>query len=130
MVGRILQTLILLIVGVVLLSTQADSVKLLKNQRLVISGVSNVVYSGLQVRNSGGDCVQIINSTNVTIQASNIGPCGVDGSVSGRGIYVSGGGGINAWDAHHVLSHYMPAVPATKRPGAMSGPSRLSNARD
>ena len=100
------------------------------DQMLVINSETDSVYSGLRLSSTNGDCVQIINSTNVTIQASNIGPCGVDGSVSGRGIYVSGGAGINACDAHQVLSDYMPAVPATKRPGAMSGPSRLSNARD
>jgi hypothetical protein len=68
------------------------------DQMLVINSETDSVYSGLRLSSTNGDCVQIINSTNVTIQASNIGPCGTDHSASGRGIYVSGGSGIKIYD--------------------------------
>src|SRR5262249_20456136 len=60
----------------------------------------NVVYSGLHISNPAGDCIQIINSTNITIQASNIGPCGTNGSASGRGIYVNASSAINIYDSY------------------------------
>jgi hypothetical protein len=45
---------------------------------------NNKVYSGPNITTTGrrgGDCIQIINSTNITIQNSQIGPC------SGNGIH-------------------------------------------
>jgi hypothetical protein len=46
---------------------------------LVISGQSNQTYSNLSISSMSGDCVQIINSTNITIESSQIGPCAGDG---------------------------------------------------
>lgn len=71
---------------------------------LVIRNQSGVVVSGLNISTTSGDCVQIINSTDVTIQASQIGPCGTNGTASNsRGIFVKGGGGINIYDSYiHV----------------------------
>jgi hypothetical protein len=44
-----------------------------------------------------GDCVQIINSTNITIESSQIGPC------AGDGVHISGGGGNKVYDSYiHV----------------------------
>jgi len=64
---------------------------------LVINGVHNVTYSRLNISTSNGDCIQLINSTNVTIQASNIGPCG------GRGVLINGGTGNKIYDNYiHV----------------------------
>ena len=59
---------------------------------LVIRGQSNKVYEGLHVASSNGDCVQIIDSTNITIQNSEIGPC------NGRGIWINGGSGHKVYD--------------------------------
>jgi len=71
---------------------------------LLISGQSGKVYSNLRITSTTGDCVQIINSTNITIQNSDIGPCGTNNStVASRGIHISGGSGINVYDNYiHV----------------------------
>jgi hypothetical protein len=71
---------------------------------LVISGQSNRTYSGLTISTTSGDCVDIINSTNITIENSNIGPCGTSNSTaSSNGIFVTGGSGIGIFDSYiHV----------------------------
>lgn len=72
---------------------------------LTISGQNNVVISGLTISTTSGDCIDIVNSTNVTIQASQIGPCGTANSTNNsRGIYISGNSsGINIYDSYiHV----------------------------
>ena len=53
-----------------------------QGQALVIQNQSNKVYSGLRIHTtarSGLDCIQIIDSTNITIENSQIGPCGGNG---------------------------------------------------
>jgi hypothetical protein len=71
---------------------------------LVISDESNHTYSGLTISTTNGDCVDIINSTNITIKNSNIGPCGTNNSTaSSNGIFITGGSGINIFDSYvHV----------------------------
>ena len=71
---------------------------------LVIYGQNGTTYSGLRISTTSGDCIDIINSTNVTIKNSNIGPCGTNNSLSaGNGIYISGGSGNNIYDNYiHV----------------------------
>jgi len=70
---------------------------------IVINGQNGTVISGLIIT-STGDCVQIINSTNITIKDSQIGPCGTAGNTSnGHGVSISGGSGINILDNYiHV----------------------------
>jgi Concanavalin A-like lectin/glucanases superfamily/Right handed beta helix region len=70
----------------------------------IINGQSNVTYSGLQISTTSGNCLEILNSTNVTIENSNIGPCGTNSSsASSNGIYISGGTGNNIYDSYiHV----------------------------
>ncbi|MGH9430372.1 MAG: hypothetical protein ACRD3T_02395 [Terriglobia bacterium] len=49
---------------------------------LLIQNQSNKVYTGLNITTrsgSGKDCIQIIDSTNITIENSQIGPCGGNG---------------------------------------------------
>ena len=58
---------------------------------IVINGQNGTVIEGLKITSSG-TCVTIINSTNITVQNSEIGPCG------GNGIAISGGSGINIFD--------------------------------
>ena len=58
---------------------------------ILINGQNGTVIEGLKITSSG-TCVTIINSTNITIQNSEIGPCG------GNGIAISGGSGINIFD--------------------------------
>lgn len=53
-----------------------------QGQTLVIQNQNNRVYSGLNITTtakSGLDCIQIIDSTNITIENSQIGPCGGNG---------------------------------------------------
>src|SRR5215469_6972221 len=71
---------------------------------LTISGQNNVVISGLTISTTSGDCIDIVNSTNVTIQASQIGPCGTNNTTnSSKGISITGGGSINVYDSYvHV----------------------------
>jgi hypothetical protein len=52
------------------------------------------VIQGLKITSSTGDCVQIINSTNITVQNSEIGPC------AGNAVKISGGDGINIFDSY------------------------------
>lgn len=61
---------------------------------LVISNQNGVVVQGLKITSVTGDCVQVTSSTNVTIQNSEIGPCG------GNGINISGGNGIQVFDSY------------------------------
>jgi hypothetical protein len=60
---------------------------------IVINGQNGTVIDGLKITSSG-TCVTITNSTNITIQNSEIGPCG------GNGIAISGGSGINVFDSY------------------------------
>ena len=71
---------------------------------LTISGQNNVVISGLTISTTSGDCIDIVNSTNVTIQASQIGPCGSNNSTNtSRGISITGSSGVNIYDSYiHV----------------------------
>jgi len=70
---------------------------------VVISGQNGRVIHGLKITSTSGDCVTIINSSNITIEASEIGPC------KGNGIKIRGGSGIN------VVDNYIH--PETQSPG-------------
>lgn len=53
-----------------------------QGQTLFIENQSNKVYTGLNITTSSGsgkDCIQIIDSTNIRIENSQIGPCGGNG---------------------------------------------------
>src|SRR5438105_408671 len=70
-----------------------------QSQTLVISGQNGIVYSGLDISTTSGPCIQIVNSTNITIKASKIGPCGTNNTTAlSSGIYISGGTVINIYD--------------------------------
>lgn len=70
----------------------------------VISGQSNVIYSGLRISTTSGDCLDVIDSTNVTIENADIGPCGTDRSTApSNGVHITGGSGIDVYDSYvHV----------------------------
>jgi large repetitive protein len=72
--------------------TISNSTALKNSGPLTISGQSGQVISNLHITSTTGDCVQITNSTNITIQNSEIGPCGKGG------VRISGGSGINLYD--------------------------------
>ena len=64
---------------------------------IVINGQNGTVITGLKITSTTGDCVQIINSTNITVKNSEIGPC------KGRGVHISGGNNNNVYDSYiHV----------------------------
>jgi hypothetical protein len=65
---------------------------------LILTSANNgQIFSNYRITTSIGDCAQIIGATNVTIEDSDIGPCG------GRGIYIVGGTGNNVLDSYiHV----------------------------
>jgi hypothetical protein len=90
--------------AILLLFGASQSFALTSSGPIVINGQHNLVISGLSISSPTGPCVQIINSTGITIRGSNIGPCGVNNSSqNGWGIYVKGGKGINIYDSYvHV----------------------------
>jgi Right handed beta helix region len=59
----------------------------------VIRNVHHKTYRGLAIATSNGDCVQVVDSSDITLEASQIGPCG------GNGINVSGGSAIRIYDS-------------------------------
>jgi hypothetical protein len=61
---------------------------------LVIANQHHKVYSHLTVATSSDDCVDVSNSTDITIEASQIGPCG------GEGVSVNGGRDIRILDRY------------------------------
>jgi hypothetical protein len=61
---------------------------------IVINGQNGTVIEGLRITSSSGDCVTITNSTNITIQNSEIGPC------AGNGVVITGGSGVNVFDSY------------------------------
>jgi hypothetical protein len=61
---------------------------------IVIKGQDGTVIEGLKITSATGDCVQIINSSNITVQNSEIGPC------AGNAVKISGGNGIRIFDSY------------------------------
>jgi hypothetical protein len=59
----------------------------------IIRNQSHRVYKRLRITSSTGDCVQIIDSHDITIANSEIGPC------AGNGVNISGGDGIQIFDS-------------------------------
>ena len=93
---RVLAFLIMLAAGLAQAQTQTTT--------LTISGQNNVTLTGLTISTTSGDCIDIVNSSNVTIEASQIGPCGSNNSTNtSKGISITGGGSINIYDSYiHV----------------------------
>jgi len=62
---------------------------------LVIQNQRHQVYSGLTISSGAGqDCIQITDSEDITIEDSEVGPCG------GNGININGGSGIKIFDSY------------------------------
>jgi hypothetical protein len=61
---------------------------------LVIQNQHHRVYSGLSIRTRLGDCIQVQHSTDITIEESEVGPCG------GTGITLDGGNNIKILDSY------------------------------
>jgi hypothetical protein len=71
---------------------------------MVIQNQNGTVVSGLNISTTKGPCIQIINSTNITIKQSQIGPCGDNNTTNNsQGIYITGSTGVNIYDSYiHV----------------------------
>jgi uncharacterized protein (TIGR03437 family) len=61
---------------------------------IVVNGQTGTVIDGLKITSTAGDCIQIVNSTNITIRNSEIGPCG------GNAVNITGGTGIAILDSY------------------------------
>jgi hypothetical protein len=59
---------------------------------LIIRNQHRRVYSGLSISTRAGDCIQVQNSTDITIEGSHVGPCG------GNGVIVTNGSDIEILD--------------------------------
>ncbi len=59
-----------------------------------INGQSGTVISGLKITSAFGDCISVTNASNITIENSEIGPCG------GNGIRITGGNQIDVYDSY------------------------------
>src|ERR1700734_671387 len=60
---------------------------------IVIRNQHDRVYKGLQIVSGAHDCLEVTNSSNITIETSEIGPCG------GNGIVVSGSRAVRIYDS-------------------------------
>jgi hypothetical protein len=68
---------------------------------ITISGKSHVVIKGYSIRSATGNCITVANSTDITIEDSQIGPCGTAGAdVVGNGIEISGSDGVHIYDSY------------------------------
>jgi hypothetical protein len=72
---------------------------------LVITSADNgKTFSDYRISTTSGECISIIGASDVTIESSNIGPCGDDRSThASNGIHISDSTGINIYDSYiHV----------------------------
>jgi hypothetical protein len=93
-----------LVAAMALLVSATHAHSLTASGPIVISGQNGTVISGLKITSTTGPCISIINSRNITIKGSDIGPCGTNNSTANsRGIHISGGSDINIYDNYiHV----------------------------
>lgn len=77
------------------LAAAGDAATVPASGPLVIQNQSHQVYSGLAITSGRGqDCIQIMDSTDITIENSQIGPCG------SNGVNISGGSKIEIYDSY------------------------------
>lgn len=66
---------------------------------ITIDAQNGTVVQNLHITSRNGNCLTIINSSDITVKNSEIGPCGApDGSGDGNGISISGSNGVNVYD--------------------------------
>jgi hypothetical protein len=61
---------------------------------IVIRNQHDRVYKGLQIVSGADDCLEVTDSSEITIEASRIGPCG------GNGVVVSGSRAVRIYDSY------------------------------
>jgi hypothetical protein len=71
---------------------------------VTINGQNGVVIRNVHITSTTGNCLTITKSTNITIENSEIGPCGTDSRSSrGNGISMKGNNGVYIYDNYiHV----------------------------
>ena len=94
MVGPKLSRVLSRAFGILLLTLLATGARaqLVASGPVNINGQSGTVIQNLHVTNPNGDCVTLSNSSNITIRASEIGPC------KGNGVVITGGTSISVLD--------------------------------
>jgi Right handed beta helix region len=75
-------------------STTGETAASRASGTFVIGNTHHHVYTGLNISTRSGDCVRIEHSTDITIERSQIGPCG------GNGVSVSGGRFVRIYDSY------------------------------
>jgi hypothetical protein len=98
--GRVLALTVVFLMGVVCFSPAHAGTR---RTTLVIDGQNGTVINGLKISTTAGPCIVVSNSTNITIQGSQIGPCGTNNSADdSQGIYVVNSS-VNIYDNYiHV----------------------------
>jgi hypothetical protein len=74
--------------------TRPAALHALAGGTIVIRNQRHRVYAGLDVATASGDCIDVTDSYDITIERSQIGPCG------GNGITAGGGGKIRIYDSY------------------------------
>ncbi len=81
------------------------STPITRTTTLVLTSANNgQTFNNYRISTTSGPCVSITGASNITIENSNIGPCGQNNSDNdSTGIEMSGGSGINIYDSYiHV----------------------------
>jgi Right handed beta helix region len=68
---------------------------------LVIKGEDGTIIDGVRISSKQGDCIRIVDSTNITIRNSVIGPC------AGRGVSIEGGSQVSIV-GNRIQSQFKP----------------------
>lgn len=71
---------------------------------LVIRGKKDLLLKNLRISTKTGSCITIFDSTNITIQESQIGPCGKEGGQK-HGIKIEKSSGIQIYDSYIHPEH-------------------------
>ncbi len=78
-------------------ATSANFTAMQLSGPVVITNQNGTVIQGLRITSTTGDCVQITDSTNITIEDSDIGPCS-GGVADSDGIKISSSNGVYVYD--------------------------------
>jgi Right handed beta helix region len=87
---------------------------------IVLRGQSGKVIQGLHISSTSGDCVQLIDSSNITITNSEIGPC------AGNAVHITGGDQISIFDSYIHPETLSPTCCDNNDGVIAIGPSHLS----
>src|ERR1700729_2799222 len=72
----------------------APAARSVPERSIVLRHQHHRVLTGLRISSSRGDCLRIWDSSDITVEASEIGPCG------GNGVSIRGGSDIRVYDSY------------------------------